>query len=632
MVAPEDLVAVGDCIHRREETAVEPPPSLQDKFRHAVGHVGFSGRGLDILQDPSAVALCHDLEAEDSILGQIHVRREDARVGTVHLFTLEVLLQRALAVLVVLQGDISVRRERTGKDGDEAESGLEWLVEDVADLVLEVLRRHERVEQLLSMRQHDLDLTTRASAHRLQIERLPQVINGVPPRLGARVDQDADVGIQHATECLEEPAVRIDLLLVLLLETEDHLHRCARARLQHDLLAFQLQPDLGRVLVDVRGDILAIDLLLRNAVLVDAQAGKHGPRPGVDLGTSVADHAHDDLLPRLLAPRLAVGPRAHVFNVLEHTDQGPGEEELILVVHRDGDKELRVSRLGKEFLTQREALVVEIRGIARRSRVAHMRKLVACRWLRVRHLVQELRGDWAVEHKVAVEQLDLFDGLPPSDGRRTRRWRGLVMVLLVVVGLLLVVRLLLAVRTGSVRMIGVQDWNSVVAYRVLVGVRAIVAQIIVLVRGHRGLVGLGVVGIVVCLGIQRVLVARVMLLVYRVALFVGFVVPVRVVHPLDGVLPKRLETSWPRNDVPRTDSPWAARPGGHSKASGDAPGDARTDHPRTGSRSKACPETAYDCGPAGMGSWSGSDCRRPHTVLREAWYQPKGSTVQCSLI
>lgn len=41
---------------------------------------------------------------------------------------------------------------------------------------------------------------------------------------GPGIDEDADVGVKDAPEGLEEPAVRIDFLLVALFETEDHLH------------------------------------------------------------------------------------------------------------------------------------------------------------------------------------------------------------------------------------------------------------------------------------------------------------------------------------------------------------------------------------------------------------------------
>jgi hypothetical protein len=71
-----------------------------------------------------AVALGDELEAEDAVLGQVHVGGEDAGVAAVQLLARKVLLQGPLAVLVVLQRHVAVRREGTGQDGDETEGGF----------------------------------------------------------------------------------------------------------------------------------------------------------------------------------------------------------------------------------------------------------------------------------------------------------------------------------------------------------------------------------------------------------------------------------------------------------------------------------------------------------------------------
>lgn len=182
--------------------------------------------------------------------------------------------------------------------------------------------------------------------------------------------------------------MRVDLLLILLLETEDHLHRDTRTWFDGDLLSLELQADLRSVLVDVSCHILTVHLLLRNSVLVHAQTSQHGPGTRVNLGAPVADDADDDLLPRLLAPRLAVCSRAHVLDVFEHANHGPGEEKLVFIVHSHCNKELSMPRLCKKFLTQGEALVVEIRRITCRRGIPHVREFIAARRLYVRHLVQ----------------------------------------------------------------------------------------------------------------------------------------------------------------------------------------------------------------------------------------------------
>ena len=42
---------------------------------------------------------------------------------------------------------------------------------------------------------------------------------------GANVQKDANVWLKNRSKGIEEPSVRVDLLLILLLETEDNLHR-----------------------------------------------------------------------------------------------------------------------------------------------------------------------------------------------------------------------------------------------------------------------------------------------------------------------------------------------------------------------------------------------------------------------
>ena len=114
----------------------------------------------------------------------------------------------------------------------------------------------------------------------------------------------------------------------------------------------------------MRRHVPAVDLLLGDAILVHAERGQHGPGPGVDLSTPIADDAHDDFLPRVLAPRLAVSSRVHVLDILDHTHHGASKQLILLVVHGDDDEKLCMPRLGEELLAQGEALLVEELGIA----------------------------------------------------------------------------------------------------------------------------------------------------------------------------------------------------------------------------------------------------------------------------
>ena len=173
---------MGNGIHSREETTVKPTTTLHDEFGHAIRHICFACRRLDVLQQPATVPLGHNFETQDSVFGQIHVGREDSGVGTMHLFTQEVPLQRTLTVLVVLQSDISVGRKGTGEDSNETKRRLQGLVENVTQLVLEILPSDQRVEQFFAMRQHDLDFTTGTATHGLHVKSLPQLVNRVLAR------------------------------------------------------------------------------------------------------------------------------------------------------------------------------------------------------------------------------------------------------------------------------------------------------------------------------------------------------------------------------------------------------------------------------------------------------------------
>lgn len=100
------------------------------------------------------------------------------------------------------------------------------------------------------MAQHSLDLTTRATAHRLLVERLPELVDRIFAWLGTRIDEHADVGVKNAAERLEKPSMRVDLLLILLFQAEEHLHWSVALLDLHNAL-LDLQRHLSSVLNDV---------------------------------------------------------------------------------------------------------------------------------------------------------------------------------------------------------------------------------------------------------------------------------------------------------------------------------------------------------------------------------------------
>ncbi|RDA85125.1 hypothetical protein CP532_1559 [Ophiocordyceps camponoti-leonardi (nom. inval.)] len=250
VVGREDLTALKEGVDGCEEGAVEPSSALGDEF----------GDGLP---------------AQDPILGQVHVGGEDVRPLPVEGLALEILAQRPVTGLVVLQRVVAIGAQRPRQHRDIAEDGLERLVEDVAHLVLKVLRRHQRVQKVRpQLALHRLDLAAGAGH--------VGVVEGVAPRSRADVEEDADVGVERLTEGVEEPAVRVELALVLLLETEDDLTR-------YDALLCALEAQVGverylrRILVHVRLYGPVIDVVLGDAVLIDAHGGQGVQRAGVDL-------------------------------------------------------------------------------------------------------------------------------------------------------------------------------------------------------------------------------------------------------------------------------------------------------------------------------------------------------------
>jgi hypothetical protein len=175
---------------------------------------------------------------------------------------------------------------------------------------------------------------------------------------------------------------------------------------------------MGSNLIDVGCHGLAVDLLLSNPILINAHASKHGTSPRVDLGTTVTDNAHDNLLPRLLAPRFALLPVTHVLDILENATHRSRKENVIFVVHGHDNEEFCVSWFGEKALAQGEFVLIEFGGVAGCGRIAHMCELVSLRRLHVRYLVEQLGRNGAVQHEITVEQLHGLNCPPPSDRRR----------------------------------------------------------------------------------------------------------------------------------------------------------------------------------------------------------------------
>jgi hypothetical protein len=76
-----------------------------------------------------------------------------------------------------------------------------------------------------------VDLTASTTEILVVVERLPESEKGLGAGLSTSIEQNADFGVQNATNGGEQPSVRVDLLGVLLLQAEHHLDRgkCAGA-------------------------------------------------------------------------------------------------------------------------------------------------------------------------------------------------------------------------------------------------------------------------------------------------------------------------------------------------------------------------------------------------------------------
>jgi hypothetical protein len=156
-----------------------------------------------------------------------------------------------------------------------------------------------------------------------------------------------------------------------------------------------------------------------------------------------------------------------------------------------------------------------------------MRELIAAWRLGMRDLGEEFGSDGAVEDQVSVEELDFLDGLPSFDGGGTGGMReGGVILEFIAVGI---------GSEGVFRLL--EDGDAVVGVGVLVF--GVLAEVIVVLRGHRGLIRLGVVGVVMGLGVDRIVIS----VVRSMVVLVGFIVAVGIWESLDGVLEEPVSVS-----------------------------------------------------------------------------------------
>ncbi|KAI6765726.1 hypothetical protein HG530_006796 [Fusarium avenaceum] len=249
------------------------------------------------------------------------------------------------------------------------------------------------------------------------VKAFPERQQGARAGLGSGVDENGDFWVENAAKGVEQPAMRIDLLAVLLLQTEDELHgREIAMRLvgvRSDELLIGRDGDLTRVLENVCHRFLAVDVLLQNAILVDTNSCKDVENVLVHFVETIKDKTHHDLLPSWtsLVPELGALKVHNVSNILHRSVERSREEHLVLVVIGDGDEELGVTVVHAR--TEVEAVAQgEVVRVTCSSCVAHLCEFLlhAPRAVAVPRLdsVLDGAGDWVVDaENGTLDQLDL---------------------------------------------------------------------------------------------------------------------------------------------------------------------------------------------------------------------------------
>ncbi|RUS16119.1 hypothetical protein BC938DRAFT_476698 [Jimgerdemannia flammicorona] len=205
MIAPPDIAKVPQRVHGGKETAIQPPPPLRNELGQRIRHIGLAPRRLHVMEHPSRVALGHKLIAQDAIFGEMPA----SAPGPWCCSPLKYWASGPLP-------EASFCRAIPGEDGDISKYGLERFVENVGHLVLKVLGGDKRGNEVdAAGAGHGADLAAGSANVVVDVEGFPEVINGSTARAGADVEEDADVRLENRAEGVKEPAVGVDLLLIL---------------------------------------------------------------------------------------------------------------------------------------------------------------------------------------------------------------------------------------------------------------------------------------------------------------------------------------------------------------------------------------------------------------------------------
>jgi hypothetical protein len=157
---------------------------------------------------------------------------------------------------------------------------------------------------------------------------------------------------------------------------------------------------LRRILINMSRHLFLINLILRNPILICSHSSNNTQGPTINLAPPIADNTNHNLLPPFLSPRLTLIPRTQMRNILDNAMHRATKEFFVLVVHRHDDKELGPARRIVEDLTEREAFLFKVVGIASRTRVPEMGEFALGT---VCAHVEEFGGNGLVKDVITVE-------------------------------------------------------------------------------------------------------------------------------------------------------------------------------------------------------------------------------------
>jgi hypothetical protein len=166
--------------------------------------------------------------------------------------------------------------------------------------------------------------------------------NRAENRHSTDVKEDANIELKDGSERVKEPVLvaGLDLLLVLLLQAEDDLHRVNSLLLTFDLVrqgggyyrgrktaekTCVVRRTLDSVLIYALRHRLPVDDIGCDAHLIRAHGLNNTENSRADLPRTIADDVVDHFLPAVLTPRFAAIVLTRIGNVLYDALHSPGK-------------------------------------------------------------------------------------------------------------------------------------------------------------------------------------------------------------------------------------------------------------------------------------------------------------------